>query len=173
VVSEFPPGTKPLGAHFPRRNRVISGLCLGVVVVEARKGSGSLITARLANEQGREVFAVPGNIDQAGSDGTNALIREGARLITGARDVVEELLPQLAMGVPADTNAAYRVPEGLTDAERRILGELASVPVAVDRLVERTGAAAPELLNALLEMELKGLVEKVPGNRYIRLLPER
>jgi len=172
VVSEFPPGTRPLGAHFPRRNRVISGLSLGVVVVEARKGSGSLITARLAADQGREVFAVPGNVDLPGSAGTNALIRDGARPVTGARDVVEELLPQLAVRVPAGTGAAYRVPDGLSDAERRLLGELASVPVAVDLLVERTGAPAPEVLNTLLEMELKGLVEKVPGNRYIRVLPE-
>jgi DNA processing protein len=173
VVSEFPPGTRPLGAHFPRRNRVISGLSLGVVVVEARKGSGSLITARLANDQGREVFAVPGDVHQPGSAGTHALIREGARLITGAGDVIEELLPQLVVRAPADTGAAWGIPEDLPDAERRILGELGSVPVAADVLVDRIGTPAPEVLNTLLEMELKGLVEKQPGNRYIRLLPDR
>jgi DNA processing protein len=169
VVSEFPPGTKPLGANFPRRNRVISGLSLGVVVVEARKGSGSLITARLAADQCREVFAVPGNVDQPGSSGTNALIRGGATLATSARDVMQELLPQLAAAAPAGTDAAFPVPEGVSALGRRVLAELGTVPVAPDLLAERLGTPAAELMGALSEAELLGLVERLPGGRYVRV----
>jgi DNA processing protein len=169
VVSEFPPGTKPLGAHFPRRNRVISGLSLGVVVVEARKGSGSLITARLAADQGREVFAVPGNVDLPGASGTNALIREGATLVTSARDVMQEIMPQLVMAASAGTDAAFPVPEGVSPLGRRVLAELGTVPVAPDLLAERLGTPAADLMGALSEAELLGLVERMPGGRYVRV----
>jgi DNA processing protein len=169
VISEFPPGTKPLGAHFPRRNRVISGLSLGVVVVEARKGSGSLITARLAADQGREVFAVPGNVDQPGSSGTNALIRDGATLVTSARDVMQEIMPQLALAASAGTEAAFPVPEGVPEPVRRVLAELGTVPVAADLLADRLGTPAADLMGALSEAELLGLVERLPGGRFVRV----
>lgn len=171
VVSEFPPGTKPLGANFPRRNRVISGLSMGVVVVEAKLDSGSLITARLAADQGREVYAVPGNVGQPGSAGTNRLIREGAALVTCGEEVVADLLPQLmnraASATAGQTEADDRV-SGLPAFEQRILKELSTVPVSIDMLAGRLEVEAPPLLGSLLEMEFVGLVEKLPGNRYIR-----
>ncbi len=171
VVSEFPPGTKPLGANFPRRNRVISGLSMGVVVVEAKLDSGSLITARLAADQGREVYAVPGNVGQPGSAGTNRLIREGAALVTCGEEVVADLLPQLinraASATAGQTEVDDRV-SGLPEFEQRILKELSTVPVSIDMLAGRLEVEAPPLLGSLLEMEFVGLVEKLPGNRYIR-----
>ncbi|MDH5527219.1 MAG: DNA-processing protein DprA [Nitrospirota bacterium] len=169
VISEYPPGTRPVGHNFPRRNRIISGLCMGVVVVEARKNSGSLITARLAAEQGREVYAVPGNVGQPGAYGTNRLIQEGASLVTGPLDVIGDLLPQLAGeagGRAACAEKAFLA--GLPEIQRRILGHLDSVPVPVDDLAERVGAPVAALLTELLTLELTGLVEKLPGNRYIR-----
>ncbi len=167
VVTEFPPGTKPLGAHFPRRNRIISGLSLGVVVVEAQHGSGSLITARLAGEQGRGVFAVPGNADQPGARGTNGLIRDGATLVTRPEEVVAELLPQLAATLDTgdtDDSPPLEIPEG----GKKLFELLSATPVSVDTLAERLDADTGTLLGQLLEMEMAGLVEKLPGNRYIR-----
>jgi len=168
VISEYPPGTRPLGANFPRRNRIISGLSRGVVVVEAREGSGSLITARLAADQGRMVYAVPGRLDHPGARGSHALIRDGATLIRDAADVVADLLPQLIDRlVPAREAgaAAAPAPEGLAG---RILGALTADPLTVDALGERLQSDPATLLGALLEMELGGLVEKLPGNQYIR-----
>ncbi len=166
VITEFPPGTRPLGAHFPRRNRIISGLSLGVVVVEAQHGSGSLITARLAVEQGRGVFAVPGNVDQPGARGTNALIREGATLVTRPEEVVADLLPQLAatLEAPAHGMPSPEVPED----DKKIFNQLSATPVSVDTLAEQLATDTGSLLGQLLEMEMAGLVEKLPGNRYIR-----
>lgn len=171
VVSEFPPGTKPHGANFPRRNRVISGLSMGVVVVEAKLDSGSLITAKLAADQGREVYAVPGNVGQPGSAGTNRLIREGASLVTCAEEVVADLLPQLmtrAASATSNRNEADERVASLPEFEQRILKALSSVPVSIDMLADVLAVDAPPLLGSLLEMEFLGLVEKLPGNRYIR-----
>ncbi|MBI5138122.1 MAG: DNA-protecting protein DprA [Nitrospirae bacterium] len=170
VVTEFSPGTRPLGAHFPRRNRIISGLSLGVVVVEAERGSGSLITARLAGEQGRGVFAVPGNVDQPGARGTNALIREGATLVTAPEDVVAELLPHLAATLPGAAEAREGAPAApeLGELPSRVFAELSATPVSVDQLAEGLALDTGTLLGALLDLEMGGWVEKLPGNRYIR-----
>jgi DNA processing protein len=173
VVTEFAPGSKPLGAHFPRRNRIISGLSLGVVVVEAQQGSGSLITARLAADQGRGVFAVPGNIDQPGAKGTNALIRDGASLVTSPQEVVAELLPHLAATLTPkdeektgyDRDAAALL--GLPEPAPKIFAFLGPTPISVDQLVEQLELETTVLLATLLQMEMAGIVEKMPGNRYI------
>lgn len=172
VVAECPPGTRPQARHFPRRNRIISGLAAGVVVVEAASRSGSLITARVALEQGREVMAVPGSPLDPRCGGSNALIKQGAALIENADDVVRVLSQGFRPGVgePAqgDLFAAPppRVDEGDVERARAALEELLSpTPVGLDDIARETGLPAPAILNALLELELAGRVERTPGNR--------
>lgn len=165
LVSEYPLGTPPLAAHFPQRNRIISGLAQGTLVVEAALASGSLITARLAAEQGREVFAIPGSIHAPQSHGCHALLRQGATLVETAQDVLGELqgLPQPAK--PATTPA--RLPE--TPVETGLLAALGCDPQGLDELVARTGWSAAQLQAALLELELAGRVARLPGGLFQRL----
>lgn len=190
IVTEFGFGTPPLGPNFPARNRIISGLSLGVVVVEANFRSGSLITARVALEQGREVFAVPGSIDAEGSKGTNKLIQEGAKLVAGADDILDEILPQIRqrllqtlpapMRAPKDqtkidhdivTQASDASPSSLaviTEAEQSILRHMsAQAPLNIDNLIDLTGEPAGQILNKLLLLELKGLIRQLPGKLFI------
>jgi DNA processing protein len=166
LVSEFLPGTPPLPENFPQRNRIIAGLSLGTVVVEAALRSGSLITARLANEAGREVFAVPGSIHAEQSRGCHALIRDGARLVESAAEVLDELRqPGLALAAPAaaapDDMPADAPPDALLDA-------LGHDPVTLDSLQARTGWPTAELLTRLLDLELDGRVARLPGGLYQR-----
>ncbi|MBN2491863.1 MAG: DNA-processing protein DprA [Planctomycetes bacterium] len=161
VLSEFPLGSLPLAGNFPRRNRIISGLVRGVVVVEAAERSGSLITARLALEQGREVFAVPGPITSAVSRGAHALLRQGARLVGGAEDIFEEL--GLGVAPPAEPELA------LSAEEQRVLECLGPEPTSLDRLVALTGLPAERLAVALSGLELKDRVMDVGGSRVVRL----
>lgn len=182
LVSEFPPGTAARADHFPRRNRIISGLSLGTLVVEAGLQSGSLITARLAGEQGREVFAVPGSIHNPLARGCHRLIREGARLVESASEVVETLVPaaralgaELAQRLEQAPAVAteYRRPAtgGWRDDQeyRRLLDVLGHDPAALDELAARTGQSAAVLSSMLLMLELEGCVEGLPGGRYQRL----
>ncbi len=169
LVSEFPPGTPPLRGHFPRRNRLISGLSRAVVVVEARLRSGSLITARHALDQGREVLAVPGPVDAPTSAGTNELLRHGAAPLIDADDVRRVLgLPPVRTGGPAP-GAGPRGPEGLGGVLYR---SLQKEPATADDLVRRTGCSPAELALALLELELAGLVESGRDGR-LRAAPGR
>ena len=182
LVSEFPPGTAARADHFPRRNRLISGLSLATLVVEAGLQSGSLITARLAGEQGREVFAVPGSIHNPLARGCHRLIREGARLVESAPEIVETLVPaaralgaELAQRLERSPGAtAERSPPATggwrNDPEyRRLLDMLGHDPAALDELVGRTGQSAAVLSSMLLMLELEGCVEGLPGGRYQRL----
>jgi DNA processing protein len=162
IVSEFPVGTPPLAANFPRRNRIIAGLARGCLVVEAAKQSGSLITARLSAEAGREVFAIPGSIHSPQSKGCHALIKQGAKLVETAQDILEELRWE-AVTNPA---ALPSVPEAETDP---VLVALGRDPCDLDTLIERTGLAADALLARLLPLELDGRVAPLPGGRYQRL----
>ncbi len=164
VVSEFPLGTPPLAANFPRRNRLISGLSRGVLVVEAALQSGSLITARLAAEQGREVFAIPGSIHSPLARGCHRLIREGAKLVETAADILEEL------GAPAPSLAAAGAPHPASPAaDDPLLAALGHDPCGLDELAERTGLAPDRLLGALLDLELVGRIAVLPGGLYQRL----
>jgi len=172
VVAECPPGTQPQARHFPRRNRVISGLASGVVVVEAAPRSGSLITARVALEQGREVMAVPGSPLDPRCGGSNALIKQGASLVESAEDVIRVLStghrPGVAEPTQGDLFAAPppRVEEDDVERARVALEELLSpTPVGLDDLARETGLPHPAILTALLELELAGRVERTPGNR--------
>ena len=192
VVSEYSFGTRPNASNFPARNRIISGMSLGVVVVEATEKSGSLITARIALEQGREVFAVPGSIDEAGSRGTNRLIKEGAKLVEDVDDILAEIGPQSSPEESIPVMAALpdvpteRSPEEPRDAPRNesrqrldvlhaVLGEkeqllinnLSSRPRPVDDLIAATGLSASEILSLLLHLELRGLIRQMPGKTYI------
>ena len=158
LVSEYAPGTPSIAAHFPQRNRIIAGLARGTLVVEAALRSGSLITARLASEAGREVFAIPGSIHSPQSRGCHALIRQGAKLVESAADILEELRPQ---GALLPTTA----PEEPTDP---LLEALGHDPVSLDALGARTGWPAQVLSAKLLELELDGHVARLPGGLYQR-----
>jgi len=169
IVAESPPGLVPQARHFPRRNRVISGLSLGVVVVEAASRSGSLITARLANEQGREVMAIPGSPLDPRCRGTNDLIRKGATLVESAEDVlaVVEAMRRDDLGEPTsqdDLGAPVSPAEDVPDEFRkRVLEALGHSPVSVDAIVRDLGVPTRMVLTALLELELAGRVERQPG----------
>jgi DNA processing protein len=164
LVSEFTPGTPPLKEHFPRRNRLISGLARGVLVIEATLSSGSLITARLAGEQGRDVFAVPGSIHSPFSKGPHRLIREGAKLVETAQDVMEEMHVAVPSPPAAASREAPPAPIHLT-----LLDAMAHDPVGVDALIERTGLAAGAIAAALTELELRDQVAALPGGRWQRI----
>ena len=173
LVSELLPGAGPLARHFPRRNRIISGLALGTLVAEAALGSGSLITARQALEQGREVFAVPGSVRNPLARGCHALLREGARLVEEPADVLAELAPRLKdlLAETAEPPAAIpgdQVP-GLAPDYLALLQAMGYDPVAPDELVARLGRPVEELASMLLVLELEGHVSSGPGGRYCRL----
>jgi DNA processing protein len=171
VIAEMPVGTIPQARHFPRRNRLISGISLGVVVVEAALRSGSLITARFALEQGREVFAVPGSPLDPRSAGANGLIREGAILVQGAADVIAALAsqkPPLSTGEEpgfAAAPAADAAEREVADARPLLLELLSPEPVAVDELLRACPFSPAAVQTALLELELAGRLARHPGNR--------
>jgi len=169
VVSEFPLGAAPDAQNFPRRNRIISGVSLGVVIIEARIKSGALITAHLALEQNREVFAVPGNIHNPRSKGTHKLIRDGAKLVESAQDVIEEL-PQMLTGsyIVGGGSSEAEKPLVLTDEEKRVLENIGHDPVYVDIIIDECGLASERVLEILLELELKNVVRQIPGKSFIR-----
>lgn len=169
VVSEFPLGTAPKAENFPRRNRIISGLSLGTLVVEAAAHSGSLITARCAAEQGREVFAIPGSIHSPLARGCHALLREGAKLVESAQDIIEELRPLAALTTPLilDTEQSASVPDD--PQQTALLTHIGHDPVSVDTLVERSGLTAHSISSMLVEMELLGIIAACPGGRYMRI----
>ena len=187
LVTEFPFGTPPNAPNFPARNRIISGISLGVVVVEAGEKSGSLITARIAAEQGRSVFAVPGAIESAGSRGTNRLIKQGAKLIENVEDILEEILPQAGLPPvvperPPLFSAPEAVPEntkttpaphsgdvgGLGETESKLLSFITQEPVDVDTLIARSGLTAHEVQSGLLVLALGGIIRQLPGKMFLR-----
>jgi DNA processing protein len=176
IISELPTGSHPAPENFPVRNRVIAGMPLGVILVEGKQHSGSLITARLAMEFGREVFAVPGNVTQEVSFAPNLLIKQGAKLVTGADDVIEEL--------PTPIRAALVQAEAVESAQRHLLAEeslnpsakkiyellSAEMPVPIDELVERTGLNSSDVLATLFDLEMRGLIRQLPGKQFSKVL---
>ncbi|WP_158227121.1 DNA-processing protein DprA [Mangrovitalea sediminis] len=164
LVSEMPPGTPPRAPHFPRRNRIITGLSCGVLVVEASLRSGSLISARHALEQGRDVFAVPGSIHNPQARGCNQLLRQGARLVESVQDIVEELPGWEAPSQPPGRATLSSPPNcDLSPDEALVLGASGFSPSSSDELCERTGLSAERLLQAVLMLEMQGLLATVPG----------
>ncbi len=168
LVSEFPLGTPPLPENFPIRNRLISGLSLGTLVVEAALQSGSLITARLATEQGREVFAIPGSIHAPQARGCHALIRQGAKLAETAQDVLEELGPLANVTRYLDPEKVSAA-TSLAPPTAALLQQIGHDPVSIDALIERSGLTADAVSSMLLQMELSGLVASCPGGKVQRI----
>jgi DNA processing protein len=173
LVSEYPLGAAPERWHFPERNRLISGLSLGTLVVEAARRSGSLITARLAGEQGREIFALPGSIHNALSRGCHELIRQGAKLVETADDIVAELRPlvghmQAVVDQPGHTNRVSSEPDDDYDELRKYLGH---DPISIDELEKQSGLTIDQLSSMLLILELHGEVESLSGGRYVKKEP--
>jgi DNA processing protein len=171
LVSEFPLGTGPSPSHFPRRNRILSGLALGTLVVEAALRSGSLITARQALEQGREVFAIPGSIHNPLARGCHRLIRDGAKLVESVDDVLEDLeglvgYLRAQLEAVESEDATRGSPLLSTDPEEAsMLDALGADPASIDQLVERTGLTADRVSSMLLALELQGRVQVLPGGR--------
>ncbi len=174
VISELPLQAEPDAHHFPARNRIISGISLGTVVVEAARRSGSLITARLAAEQNREVFAVPGSIQSFKSSGTHLLIKQGAKLVEQTRDIVEELSPMLSTpsGSSASNEAEDRRLADLPPGEQQIARALDAYPVHIDDLARKMDLPIATISSLLLSLELKGIARQLPGKLYIFASPE-
>ena len=176
LISELPMDAAPEANHFPRRNRIIIGLCLGVLVVEAGRRSGALITARLATEYNREVCAVPGRVDSDTSAGTNAMIRDGqAKLVTCLEDVLDELgdvgrimLPEGAESAQDDSGTAAAALAGLNPDERQVLDALSQDPIGPDHICGTSGLPVNKVAAALTALQMKGLVRQQPGDLYVR-----
>ena len=174
AISEMPFGWEPRARDFPRRNRLISGLSLGVVVIEAARRSGSLITARLAAEQGREVFAVPGSPLDPRCEGTNGLLKQGAALVTEIADILTVLGPILGHTIDwpvqePDRQRDAATDEPAADERRRILGLLGPTPVGIDDLIRLSGARPAVVRTVLLELEIAGRLERQTGGRVALL----
>ncbi len=175
VFSEFPMGTSPQSFHFPQRNRIISGLSLGVIVTEATLKSGSLITARMALEQNREVFAVPGNVAHPLSHGPHGLIQQGAKLVQQPWDIVEEILPMLEPSSRENLERRHNevetqtIPLVLGPEEQHLFDRIPLEPISLDELITQGSYSSSEVMSILLSLEMKGLIKQVPGLQYVRI----
>ncbi len=174
VISEFSMATPPATYNFPRRNRIISGLSLGVIVAEASAQSGALITSRFALEQGREVFAVPGKVDSVNSQGVHSLIKDGAKLVNNINDVLEELAPQLKFHLKG-TNTITAQDTSLSEFTKNLSGEEAVIferihedAVHIDEIADKSGRSVSQVTGVLLKLELKHLVRQLPGKLFVR-----
>lgn len=171
VISEFPLNAEPQARNFPRRNRLISGMSIGVIVAEAAKNSGALITADFALEQGREVFAIPGKVDSATSFGANQLIKQGAKLVDSIEDILEELnlkeSPKKG-SVPEKAKAAPVKILNLSEEETAVLSCLCGKPVYVDEIIEKSGLSSARIMALLLKLEMRGLIKQSPGKMFTR-----
>jgi len=169
VISEFPMKTPPEPRNFPIRNRLISGISRGVVVVEATKKSGSLITASQALDQGREVFAVPGSIFSGRSAGTHYLIKQGAKLVETVRDILEEIVPKATLNLRVGDQPYSETVPAMSEIEERVYASLSDYPKHIDVLVRELDLDAGQLSGILLNMELVGLVKQLPGKMFVRV----
>ncbi len=170
LLTEMPPHHPPKSGAFPQRNRIVSGLCLGTIVIEAAQRSGALISARLAMEQGREVFSVPGPVDSRMSQGCHQLIRDGATLVESAEDVLTELGPLTHPVKNATGDQVHHPAElKLTDQENFVLQAIETLPTAIETIVENTGIAMPNVLSTISVLEIRRLIRRVSGNSVARI----
>lgn len=169
VISEFSQDTPPHRQNFPRRNRIISGLSLGVLVVEAAKRSGALITVGFALEQGREVFALPGKIDSFTSQGTHDLIKQGAKLVESTEDIIEELEPLRSCQInQTRSESKTKIEPNLPEEEKQVYSCLSCEPLHIDELAQKVNLSYGRLLTCLLKLEYKKLVKELPGKAFVR-----
>jgi DNA processing protein len=170
LISEAPPYAEPLAGTFPQRNRLISGIAMGAIVIEAGDRSGALITARHAMEQGREVFAMPGNVDSRASRGCHRLIRDGAKLVESAEDVLEELGP-LVEGVSGEDGREIHHPAELllNEVEQQVLDAIQSEATSIDQIVTQTGLPVPQVLSTLSVLEMRRLIRRLSGTNVVRM----
>ncbi len=167
VISEFPVSTRPDRSNFPARNRVISGLSLGTVVIEAGEKSGALITADFALEQGREVFSVPGNITSPNSKGTNNLIRLGAKMVVGVDSILEELPAEIQALLEATVDNGPVIPDSLSEKEKKLMALMSGVETPIDVLINQSGLSPAEVSATLVELELKNMIRQTEGKKFI------
>ena len=168
IISEFPMETGPDKKNFPRRNRIISGLSLGTVVVEAAEKSGSLITVRFALEQGREVFAVPGNINSPVSTGTNNLIKQGAKLVANTNDILEEFEQLLTQELKSGIKDSFKDESPVSGEEGNVYNILTLQPKHINQIITESGIEPQKVMGLLLNLEIKGLAEQMAGGCYVR-----
>jgi len=172
LISEFGMGTSPSRENFPRRNRIISGLSLGVIVTEASSHSGSLITARFALEQGREIFSVPGKINTPNSEGVNSLIKDGAKLVQNVEDILAELQPTMYTHKKTHKETRKSIPlkpANLSPEEKKLYDTLSDEPVHIDKIMDKTQFSIGVLSQILLTLELKKIIKQIPGKMFIRI----
>ena len=169
LVSEYPPDTLARPYHFPKRNRIISGMSYGIVVIEAAIKSGSLITAQLAMDYAREVYALPGNINSRLSEGTNALIRTGAICITSVEDIIEEMPDGLCIKNKMTHKNRNKLDNELAKAEMLVYANVSQEPIMFQKILERTQLSYERINTSLLQLEVKGLIQRLPGERYVRI----
>ncbi|MFQ6041058.1 MAG: DNA-processing protein DprA, partial [Candidatus Poribacteria bacterium] len=174
-LSEFPMSVPPMGTNFPRRNRVISGLSLGTLIIEASEKSGSLITARLAAEQGREVFAVPGEIFSKMSRGTHNLIKQGAALVETVEDIISALSPDIPRASEAEAKPEIEKPPDvkLVDEEQTVWDVLAYTPTHIDDIARISNLTPSKVSSVLVMLELKGIIQQLPGKMFARKMAQR
>jgi DNA processing protein len=168
VVSEFPMLTKPFAYNFPRRNRIISGMSSAVLVVEAAKRSGALITANCALDQGRDVFAVPGKADSPTSWGTNQLIKDGAKLVDSCEEIISELEIEIHSHLKTQENNNSPMNVCLSNEDKQILAQISDEPIEFDQLAEKLSLLTSQLLSCLTQLEMRGLVKQLPGKRFVK-----
>lgn len=166
IISEFPLSTLPERQNFPRRNRIISGLSLGTVVVEAAEKSGALITADFALDQGREVFAIPGNINSPLSDGSHNLIKQGAKLVNNYQDILEEI--HMVLSQKADEKEMVKENTSLTEEEKIIYRLITKEPIQIDEIIDTSNLSAGKVSEILLNLELRDLIKEIEGKRFIK-----
>lgn len=167
VISEFPLHTRPLSKNFPIRNKTVAGMSLGTLVIEANKKSGTMITARLAAEAGRNIYAIPGQIFSPSSYGTNLLIKDGAKIVTSINDIIEDIYTEISYKLPEENQLSLFNAPNLSGIEKTIYNKLSLTPISIDKLIEGINLPISEINSTLTTLELSGYIKSLPGKQYV------